>query len=93
MSPNHRRLLLRENRKQLQDLSTSSQNNLETKELGILADIAEKYGCAGKFSGAGGGDCGIAVSFDAEKSKKIKGAWKRKGIIPLKVKISQTGAC
>lgn len=83
--------LLKENRKQLQDLSNSSQNNLETKEHATLADVAEKYDCAGKFSGAGGGDCGIAVSFDTEKSKKIKSAWKRKGIIPLKVKIDFEG--
>lgn len=83
--------LLKENRKQLQDLSNSSQNNLETKELAILADIAEKYGCAGKQSGAGGGDCGIAVSFSPEISKKIKIAWKRKGIVPLKVKIAEEG--
>lgn len=83
--------LIKQNRKQLLDLSNASQCNLETKEHTILAEIAEKYGCAGKFSGAGGGDCGIAISFDKEKSKKIKNAWKRNGITPLRVKIDFKG--
>ncbi len=82
---------LKQNRKQLQDLSNSSQNNLETKELALLADIAEKNGCAGKQSGAGGGDCGIAISFDKKKSEAIKKEWAANKIVPLNVKIDFKG--
>ena len=85
--------LLKENRKQLQDLSNSSQNNLETPELSKLADIAEQAGAAGKFSGAGGGDCGIAACFDESTAEKIKAEWEKNKIIPLSVKISENGVC
>jgi len=83
--------LLKENRTQLQDLSNSSQNNLETKELALLADIAQRNGCVGKQSGAGGGDCGIAISFDSKKSAAIKKEWTENGIVPLEVKIDFKG--
>lgn len=83
--------LLKENRKQLQELSNASQNNLETGELALLADIAEKNGVAGKFSGAGGGDCGIAVCFDKKTAEKIKRAWEKNNIYPIKVKIAENG--
>lgn len=83
--------LLRENRKQLQDLSNSSQNNLETQELAKLADISEQAGAAGKFSGAGGGDCGIAVCFDEKTALKIRSEWQASKIIPLDVRISEKG--
>ena len=83
--------LLKENRKQLQDLSNSSQNNLETPELARLADIAEQAGAAGKFSGAGGGDCGIAACFSENTAGKIKAEWEKNKIIPLSVKIAEKG--
>ena len=83
--------LVKQNRVLLKKFSDWSNNNLETKELGVLADTADKFGAAGKFSGAGGGDCGIAISFNPEISNKVKGSWKRKGIIPLKVKIDKKG--
>jgi len=81
--------LLNENRKLLQQLSNESQNNLETKELALIADIAQQYGAAGKFSGAGGGDCGIAVSFDKKIGKKIEAEWEKQGLMPIKIKISR----
>lgn len=80
--------LLNENRKLLQQLSNESQNNLETKELALIADIAQQYGAAGKFSGAGGGDCGIAVCFDKKIAKKIEKKWEEKGIYPIEVNIA-----
>lgn len=83
--------LIRENRKQLKELSDCSQNNLETKELCLLADIADRNGGAGKFSGAGGGDCGIAISFDKAIAAKIEEEWKENGIVPLDVKIAENG--
>lgn len=83
--------LIKENRRQLKELSDGSQNNLETRELCLLADIADKNGGAGKFSGAGGGDCGIAISFDADIAHKIESGWKENGIVHLDVKIAESG--
>ncbi|MDO8627303.1 MAG: phosphomevalonate kinase [Candidatus Diapherotrites archaeon] len=92
-SGNHEEVLklLKENRKHLKEFSDLTLNNLETAELKILADTADSLGGAGKFSGAGGGDCGIAVSFSTEIAEKIKQEWKQKGLYPLDVKISQQG--
>jgi phosphomevalonate kinase len=85
--------LIKQNRALLQKFSAWSSNNLETAELKTLADVAEKFGAAGKQSGSGAGDCGIAITFDSKISAKIKGAWKRKGIIVIKAKISEKGVC
>lgn len=83
--------LLNENRKSLQQLSTESQNNLETKELSLMSDIAQNLGAAGKFSGAGGGDCAIAVSFDKKTGKKIEQEWEKNGLQAIKINISKKG--
>jgi phosphomevalonate kinase len=83
--------LLKENRVQLKLLSDESQNNLETKELALLSDIANKFGGAGKFSGAGGGDCGIAITFDKETKQKIENEWSKNNITPILVGISFEG--
>lgn len=83
--------LIKQNRKFLKELSDKSSNNLETKELALLSDIADNCGAAGKFSGAGGGDCGIAVCFGNEIAKKIKAEWKKNGIIPVEIAIAKNG--
>ncbi len=83
--------LLKRNRVLLKQLSDESKNNLETKELALLADLADKNGGAGKFSGAGGGDCGIAVSFDLETKQKIEEAWENNDIFVVNAGISKEG--
>lgn len=83
--------LLKENRVYLRELNDKSRNNLETKELALLSDIAEKNGGAGKFSGAGGGDCGIAISFDFNVKQKIEKEWKENKIWIISAKISNDG--
>lgn len=50
---------IHKNRTALQYLEYITSLQLETKEIIELCQIADKYG-GGKFSGAGGGDCGIA---------------------------------
>ncbi len=72
-------------------MGDASKNNLETEELSKLADVAEEHGVSGKFSGAGGGDCGIAVCFDGITAEKIKQHWKETGLYPIDIKISRTG--
>ncbi|MEK6958681.1 MAG: phosphomevalonate kinase [archaeon] len=85
--------LLKKNRVLLKELSDKSQNNLETKELALLADIADRNGGVGKFSGAGGGDCGIAITFDKVAKDKIENEWKSNNITPILVGIAKKGAC
>lgn len=86
---NHQKILdnIRKNRGLLQQLSKKSGNDLETKELTKLIETAEKHGAAAKFSGAGAGDCGIAICFDTKTAQKIKKAWAEKNIYPIEVSI------
>ena len=83
--------LVRENGMLLKGLSNSSGAGLETEEHRKMALVAEKYGYAAKFSGAGGGDCGIAVCFDEKVAKKINLGWKKEGIIPIQAQVSKGG--
>ena len=83
--------LLRKNGELLKDLGKKTNINIETKKLAILSDIANKNGGAGKVSGAGGGDCGIAVTFDQNNSEKIIREWEGKGIDPIDVELSLDG--
>jgi phosphomevalonate kinase len=75
--------LIRKNEEYLRELGEKSGVNIETKTLKILSDTADKYGGAGKLSGAGGGDLGIAVCYNQEIKEKIKEEWKKTGIIEL----------
>ena len=53
---------------------------LETIELTKLIEAANTHGVAAKFSGAGGGDCGIAICFDKTVAQKVVDEWERIGI-------------
>lgn len=57
---------------------------IETDTLKELIDIAERYGLAGKVSGAGGGDCGIAAGADLTRDiiRNMQGSWEAAGVIP-----------
>ena len=82
---------LKENEKALRELGEASGVNIETPELGKLSEIAADYGAAGKLSGAGGGDCGIAVCFDDVTANNIMAAWQDEGLVPLDVTIDRHG--
>lgn len=57
---------------------------IETPLLAALSDIADSQGFAGKSSGAGGGDCGIAVGLrDPEAEDQIRARWREDLIQPL----------
>jgi len=68
--------LLKKNEDILRELGQKSGVNIETPDLKKLSDLANENGGAGKLSGAGGGDCGIAICFDDETAKKITDSWK-----------------
>jgi phosphomevalonate kinase len=80
--------LIGENRKLLKELAQESGNKLETEELTELIETANALGAAAKFSGAGAGDCGIAICFERETEEKVKQAWNEKGLYPMEVKIA-----
>lgn len=60
---------------------------IETPQLNKLYNIALKYGGAAKSSGAGGGDCGIAIFKSDDDLKKLIREWEKESInyLPLKV--------
>ena len=83
--------LLRKNALILRELTNKSKINIETIELRKIGEISEKYGGAGKLSGAGGGDCGIVVCFNTRIMKKITEALKKEGLEIIDVKIEKEG--
>ena len=60
---------------------------IETEKLRKLRDEAVKLGGAGKLSGAGGGDCGIAfLPLDKDVDELYK-AWEQLNIKPLTINV------
>ena len=67
----------------LQRLSDSTRSLIETEALHDLCEIAETHGAAAKPSGAGGGDCGIALAHSHTEAQTILSGWEAAGIRPL----------
>jgi phosphomevalonate kinase len=83
--------LIKINEVYLRELGERSGLNIETKNLKILSDIANKNNGAGKLSGAGAGDCGIAITFDEKDTEKIKKEWQDEGIHFIDARLSLEG--
>ncbi|NIO20449.1 MAG: phosphomevalonate kinase [Candidatus Aenigmarchaeota archaeon] len=83
--------LISKNEDYLRELGEKSGVNIETPDLKKLSDIANNNGGAGKLSGAGGGDCGFAITFDKESAEKIKNEWEEAGLHFLDVKMAKKG--
>ena len=77
--------LINLNRLQLSLLATQSGTELETKALKILIEIAQHVGVSAKFSGAGGGDCGIALCPDFNTATIVSSEWNKNGIKVLDI--------
>lgn len=90
---NHKKVLelLRKNEDLLRDLGQKSGVNIETKDLNKLSSLANESGAAGKLSGAGGGDCGIAICYDSETAEKVKQKWEENDIYLIDVTIDKNG--
>jgi phosphomevalonate kinase len=58
---------------------------METTELKHLCEIAEKYDAAAKFSGAGGGDNGLAIFDNQQNIPKVIQEWEKINIKPLPI--------
>ena len=64
-----------------------------TPALARLVAAARRVGAAAKPSGAGGGDCGIALVTSAAQADAVCAAWRAEGIVPLPVAIVAEGVC
>ncbi len=82
---------LRKNEDFLRELGEKSGVNIETPDLKKLSEIANKNGAAGKLSGAGGGDCGIAISFSREVADKVKEEWRNSGLYIIDATVDYNG--
>ncbi|MDW0114796.1 phosphomevalonate kinase [Sporosarcina saromensis] len=78
------------NRNALKALSEELDAVIETPSLQALIQIANEYG-AGKTSGAGGGDCGIALVSEKSFVDSLKREWRQAGIEPLNLTVCMEG--
>lgn len=78
---------IHENRRLLLKMTRSLGVELEVPKLKLLSQIGEKYGASGKFSGAGGGDCGIVILNHEDKLASIIKEWEESGIIHLPLEV------
>lgn len=80
------------NRALLKDLGEITGTLIETPKLTRLIEVANDAGLPSKTSGAGGGDCGIAIAraedFDAVFAR-IEEEWKNSGIEALNLKVAE----
>ncbi|WEV72329.1 phosphomevalonate kinase [Bifidobacterium sp. ESL0790] len=78
---------IRQARELLQGLSSFTGTVIETPELRDLVEVAESHGAAAKSSGAGGGDCGIAIAGPSADRDAIESGWREHGIVPLNLDV------
>ena len=80
-----------QNRELLQKLSVLTGTIIETPKLTQLIEDAILAGIPAKTSGAGGGDCAIALTTIYEKNRieSMKSAWESHGIMPLNIEVAQ----
>lgn len=76
---------IKQNRQALSRVGRIAGVEIETELLAKLSDLAEGMSCAGKQSGAGGGDCGIAFIPTKKIRDNLINAWTEAGIKPLKI--------
>lgn len=77
---NYRHLLLK--------LSKEFNLTIETPALKELVHSSQAYQFEAKSSGAGGGDCGIAIGHKNQKSALLQEHWKNTGIVPLNIEVA-----
>lgn len=78
--------VIRRCRRLLQHLGVLRGTAIETDQLRALCNIAEDAGAAAKPSGAGGGDCGIALIPADRDAARVLSAWRADGVLPLDLK-------
>ena len=81
---------LRQARRVLRDLAAASGVEIETADLREMCDIIEGMGAAAKASGAGGGDCGVALVHPTVERDALERAWRGLGVVPLALSVTVT---
>ena len=84
-------LRIREGRRLLLGLTRTSGIVIETPPLRRLVEIAQEHGAIAKSSGAGGGDCGIALCPPGTDAAAMRSAWEAAGIQPLDLHVHVHG--
>ena len=74
----------------LRDLAAASGVEIETADLREMCDIIEGMGAAAKASGAGGGDCGVALVHPTVERDALERAWRDLGVVPLALSVTAT---
>ncbi|MGX7013511.1 phosphomevalonate kinase [Vagococcus silagei] len=82
--------MIRENRELLRSLGTKSGVDIETSALHQLIHIAEEFEGASKSSGAGGGDCGIAIFNQRDEILPMITQWREQGILNLPLQVFES---
>ncbi|WP_155286508.1 phosphomevalonate kinase [Lacticaseibacillus zhaodongensis] len=77
------------NRRLLNRLADFSGVEIETAPLRKLREIATDFGGAAKFSGAGGGDCGIVIIDKQTDVSALLDRWQNADIEPLALKVHE----
>ncbi|MDO4432753.1 MAG: phosphomevalonate kinase [Aerococcaceae bacterium] len=62
--------------------------SIQTDALEQLIEIARSYQFEAKSSGAGGGDCGIAIGMDRSLVAPLIKAWQQEAITPLSIDVA-----
>lgn len=75
----------------LDELGEALDLPLQTPALRELVRIARAHGAGAKLSGAGGGDCGIALTQHANVPTRIRDDWAAAGITPLDLHLAPQG--
>lgn len=75
--------LINENGQLLRELSGYCNNQLETPALTKMIQLANAQGAVAKFSGAGGGDCVIALCKDDKTKQEVCKAWNTAGFLSI----------
>ncbi len=82
---------IQQNRKALRALGEAANVPIETEKLKQLSDAAERFNGAGKLSGAGGGDCGLAFLQSEDDRPKLYDIWQEHDITPLALSLDTKG--
>lgn len=80
---------IRKNRALLRMLAAHSGISIETPLLEKLVATAESLGGAAKSSGAGGGDCGIAIIDNPDIIPTLFKLWEAEEVVPLPLEVYQ----
>src|SRR5699024_331265 len=83
---------INDNRAALTALGKDACVPIDTDKLNKLSDEAIALGGAGKFSGAGGGDCGLAFMPTHVNQHVLFERWERQQIKPLNLTVYSNGA-